>query len=144
MTKRIFAILLAIIICATLLSACKKEDKSGENESTATTVPVIEPYSFPEDADVLAGSWTVTAEDGASMNFFFNGSGRGAFTSLGRMMKMAYEIDGDEVIVVVYYEETEDVHTTVFTYEVNGDKLSLTTDGLTQVFTRDPWADPNS
>lgn len=142
MTRKLLAVILSLLLALTVFAACGKESESGTE--TTTTAPTEtntkpEPFSYPEDADELAGSWTVTTVDGASMNFFFGGSGRGTFASLGRLMKMAYEINGNEVITVVYYEETGDVKTTVFTFEINADKLTLTTeDGLTQVFTKDP------
>lgn len=140
MKLKIISLVLSLILAATLLAACGKESTESTESATepATAATVDEPFSFPEDADALAGSWTVTA-DNMSMNFFFNGSGRGTASSLGRNMKMAYEIHDDEVIVVLYYPETEETATFVFTYEVNGDELTLTTsDGLVQVFTRDP------
>ena len=137
MTKKVFAIILSLLLAVMVFAACGKETDDN-TENTTQTVTKPEPFSYPEDADELAGSWTVTEGD-MTMNFFFGGSGRGTFSSLGRLMKMAYEINGNEVIIVVYYEETGDVNTTVFTFEIEGDKLHLTTeDGLTQVFTKDP------
>ncbi len=144
MKYRIIPVILSLILALSFLTACNKEGtESTENSENTTVAPTKDPdelipYTFPEDADILAGSWTVNTES-ASMNFFFGGNGRGYFTSLGREMKMAYELDETQVIIAVFYEESEDINTTVFDYKVEGDKLTLTTeDGLTQVFTKDP------
>lgn len=138
MTKRIFALIIAVLMLATVFAACG--DKKDDNKTTTTT-PVIDtpvatlPVSDGPAAatDALQGSWGVT-EEGMEIIYTFNGDGTGVVEMMGMALDMTYTIDGSSVTYTITVAGESESQTLDFA--VNGNELTLTdgTDAL--VFTK--------
>lgn len=109
--KKAYGIVALMLILCCMLSAC------GKNEA-------------------LVGTWTVS-EDGVEMSFIFNSDGTGEITALGGLMKIeyAYKVDGNKI---TFHEINQEVlGSDPYTYEIKGDKLSLTAGGEVMVLTKE-------
>lgn len=137
MTKRIFALICAILMIATVFAACG--DKKDDNKTTTVapvvdtpvaTTPVLDGPAAASDA--LQGSWSVT-EEGIEVIYTFNGDGTGVVEMAGMAMDMTYSINGNTVTYTLTVAGESESQTLDFT--VNGNELTLTdgTDAL--VFT---------
>lgn len=109
--KKIAAIVAVILMLCCMLSAC------GKNES-------------------LVGTWTVS-EDGIEMSFVFNSDGTGEIDALDGLMKIeyAYKVEGN---TITFQEINQEVlGSDPYTYEIKGDKLSLTAGGEVMELTKE-------
>lgn len=109
--KKSVSVIAVILMLCTILTAC-----SNSND--------------------LTGKWTVT-EDDIQMSFIFNDDGTGEINALGGLLiiKYTYEVKDNTII---FHEETQEVlGTTPYTFEVKGDKLSLTAGGDVMVLTKE-------
>lgn len=110
--KKATAIIAAILVLCTMISACGKS------------------------AEPLTGSWTHT-EDGVSITLVFNADGTGKIEALAGLMSVqyTYKLDGNKI---TFHELNQEVlGSTPYTYEIKGDELSLTAGGEVMVFTKD-------
>ncbi len=109
--KKSIAIIAVVLMLCCMLSAC------GKNES-------------------LVGTWTVS-EDGIEMSFIFDSDGTGEINALGGLMKIeyAYKVDGNKI---TFHEINQEVlGSDPYTFEIKGDKLSLTAGGEVMELTKE-------
>ncbi|MBR3972238.1 MAG: hypothetical protein IKJ83_05095 [Ruminococcus sp.] len=135
MTKRIFALIIAVLMIATVFAACG--DKKDDDNKTTTTAPaVITPeVTLPildgpaAASDALQGSWSVT-EEGMEIIYTFNGDGTGTIEMMGMALDITYTIDGSSVTYTM--SETGQSESQTLDFAVNGSELTLTdgTDAL--------------
>lgn len=81
----------------------------------------------------IEGKWT-TEIDGEKMSYEFGEDGKGSMSVPGLTVDTTYEVEDDEI--TVSYEINGQKASQKFTYELDGDTLSLTLDGDTQDFER--------
>lgn len=107
MTKRIFALLLAILMIASVFAACEDGKKTSKKDAVK---------------DPLKGTWSA-AEDGYEMSFTFNGDGTGSLDVAGTSIDTTYKTQGTTLSVTMTYEGNTD--TQDFEYTLDGNTLTL-------------------
>ncbi len=137
MTKRIFALIIAVLMIATVFAACGNKEEKGNTTTTSAvkdTVTTAPKNDVPVVAtDALTGSWSVT-EEGLEIIYTFNGDGTGVVEMMGMAMEMTYEIDGNKVTYTLTVAGQSESQTLDFT--VNGNELTLTDGVETLVLTK--------
>ena len=93
-------------------------------------------FSACGKSEALVGTWTVS-EDGIEMSFIFNSDGTGKITALGGIMTIeyAYKVDGNKITFQEINQEV--LGSEPYTYEIKGDKLSLTAGGEVMTLTKE-------
>ncbi|MBE6737775.1 MAG: hypothetical protein E7566_03855 [Ruminococcaceae bacterium] len=134
MTKRIFALIIAVLMIATVFAACgdKKEDNKTTTATPVVTAPVATAPQTEADVattDVLKGSW-YASQDGVEGTYTFNGDGTGVIEMMGVALNMTYTIEGNKLTYTMTFAGESETQTLDFT--VNGNELTLT-DGIEPV-----------
>lgn len=81
----------------------------------------------------IVGKWVATVE-GIETSFEFKPDGTGKMGAMGIDLDITYKADASKITVTMSMMGEEE--TTEFTYKLEGNKLSLTADGETVVYTK--------
>lgn len=116
-TKRIFALILAVLMIASLFVACDDAKKSSKKDK--------------DNTPSIVGSWEVT-EDGVKMVYDFKAGGKGEATveEYGITLDFEWETEGNKLKLTV------DGDTEEGEYKISGDTLTLINDDEELVLTR--------
>lgn len=127
MTKKLLALIFAILMVATLFAGCGDKD---EKDSALPGGNII-------NVDPLKGRW-ITTENGEESFIEFNGDGTGSMGTSSFQdysLDLIYETNGNNITLKLSFmgQQAETVHAQ---YSVNGNTLTIITDDESVVYTK--------
>ena len=116
-TKRIFALILAILMVATLFAACGEEKRSNKKDK--------------DNTPSIVGSWEAV-EDGVAMVYTFKSGGKGeaSIKEYNITLDFEWKTEGNKLTLTTEGDTQEGE------YKISGDTLTLISDGEELVLTK--------